>query len=64
MPFILKTRLFQVDDMIHHCFGCGAHGDAISFLRETDGLEFMEAVERLAEMAGLPFPTMCRKIPP
>ena len=53
-----KTPSFSVvdDDGFYHCFGCGVHGDAISFLRETDGLEFMEAVERLAEMAGLAMP--------
>jgi DNA primase len=53
-----KTPSFSVvdDDGFYHCFGCGAHGDAISFLREMDGLEFMEAVERLAEMAGLAVP--------
>ena len=54
-----KTPSFSVvdDDGFYHCFGCGAHGDAISFLREMDGLEFMEAVERLAEMAGLAVPS-------
>ena len=53
-----KTPSFSVvdDDGFYHCFGCGAHGDAISFLREMDGLEFMEAVERLADMAGLAMP--------
>jgi DNA primase len=53
-----KTPSFSVvdDDGFYHCFGCGVHGDAISFLRETEGLEFMEAVERLAEMAGLTVP--------
>ncbi|MDC0648923.1 DNA primase [Alphaproteobacteria bacterium] len=53
-----KTPSFSVvdDDGFYHCFGCGVHGDAISFLREVDGLEFMEAVERLAEMAGLAVP--------
>ena len=53
-----KTPSFSVvdDDGFYHCFGCGAHGDAISFLRETEGLEFLEAVERLAEMAGLTVP--------
>ena len=55
-----KTPSFSVvdDDGFYHCFGCGVHGDAISFLREMDGLEFMEAVERLAEMAGL---ARCRR---
>ena len=53
-----KTPSFSVvdDQGFYHCFGCGAHGDAISFLRETDGLDFMEAVERLATMAGLTVP--------
>lgn len=53
-----KTPSFSVvdDQGFYHCFGCGVHGDAISFLRETDGLEFMEAVERLASMAGLAVP--------
>ena len=53
-----KTPSFSVvdDQGFYHCFGCGAHGDAISFLRETDGLDFMEAVERLAEMAGMTVP--------
>ena len=53
-----KTPSFSVvdDDGFYHCFGCGAHGDAISFLREMDGLDFMEAVERLADMAGLAVP--------
>ena len=53
-----KTPSFSVvdDEGFYHCFGCGVHGDAISFLREMDGLEFIEAVERLAEMAGLAVP--------
>ncbi len=53
-----KTPSFSVvdDDGFYHCFGCGVHGDAISFLRETDGLDFMEAIERLADMAGIPVP--------
>jgi len=53
-----KTPSFSVvdDQGFYHCFGCGAHGDAISFLRETDGLDFMEAVERLAGMAGMTVP--------
>ena len=60
-----KTPSFSVvdDDGFYHCFGCGAHGDAISFLRETEGLEFMEAVERLAEMAGLTLPRSASQDP-
>ena len=53
-----KMPSFSVvdDDGFYHCFGCGVHGDAISFLRETEGLDFIEAIERLAEMAGLTLP--------
>ncbi len=40
----------------YHCFGCGVSGDHFTFLGEIDGLAFPEAVERLAEMAGLPMP--------
>ena len=39
-----------------HCFGCGAHGDAISFVMQIEGAGFMEAVERLAAEAGLEVP--------
>lgn len=39
-----------------HCFGCGAHGDALAYLQESRGLGFMEAVETLADLAGLDVP--------
>lgn len=50
-----KTPSFTVsrDRQAYHCFGCGKGGDAISFLREFDGLSFTEAVHRLAEDAGI-----------
>lgn len=53
-----KTPSFSVndDEGYYHCFGCGAGGDAINYLRETEGLDFTEAVTRLAEMAGVPIP--------
>ncbi len=53
-----KSPSFTVNDQkgFYHCFGCGAHGDAISFLREHDNLPFMEAVEQLAARAGLAVP--------
>ena len=53
-----KTPSFHVveDKGFFHCFGCGAHGDAIGFLMRADGLSFMEAVERLAAEAGLAMP--------
>ena len=40
----------------YHCFGCGAHGTAVGFLMEYDGLEFVDAIEELAHSAGLEVP--------
>ncbi|MCL7715515.1 DNA primase [Stenotrophomonas mori] len=40
----------------YHCFGCGAHGTAISFLMNYDRLEFLDAVEELASRAGMDVP--------
>ena len=40
----------------YHCFGCGANGDAISFMRVFYNLNFIEAVERLAAFLGVPIP--------
>ena len=37
----------------YHCFGCGAHGTAISFLMQYDRLEFLDAVDELARQAGM-----------
>ncbi|MBU2872409.1 DNA primase [Marinobacter salexigens] len=53
-----KTPSFNVrpDKGFYHCFGCGAHGDAISFIREFEGLGFTDAVEELARRAGLEVP--------
>ncbi|MCX7932988.1 MAG: DNA primase [Rhodovarius sp.] len=51
-----KTPSFYVYDDHFHCFGCGAHGDAVSFLMQREGLSFLEAVERLAAEAGLELP--------
>ncbi|MDD2876236.1 MAG: DNA primase [Acidiphilium sp.] len=51
-----KSPSFYVYDDHYHCFGCGAHGDAISFVMQSDGAAFMEAVERLAAEAGLEVP--------
>lgn len=50
-----KTPSFSVSQAkgVYHCFGCGAGGDAIRFLREVEHLEFSEAVERLAKEAGI-----------
>jgi len=53
-----KTPSFYVveDKSFFHCFGCGAHGDAIGFAMRADNLDFIEAVEKLAGEAGLAVP--------
>ena len=53
-----KTPSFTINDEKHfyHCFGCGAHGDAIRFLTDHRGLPFMDAVKELAAKAGLDVP--------
>ncbi|MEW8439753.1 MAG: DNA primase [Candidatus Thiodiazotropha taylori] len=53
-----KTPSFTVSPskQFYHCFGCGAHGSAIGFLMEYDNLGFVEAVEELAQSAGLEVP--------
>jgi len=51
-----KTPSFYVYEDGYHCFGCGAHGDAISFVMQTQGAGFMEAVQQLAAEAGLEVP--------
>src|SRR6195256_1291996 len=53
-----KSPSFTVNDQkgFYHDFSSGKHGDIISFLMETEGVAFTEAVERLAAMAGVPLP--------
>ena len=53
-----KTPSFTVSDdkANYHCFGCGAHGDVISFLQDKENLTFNEAVEKLAIKAAIPLP--------
>jgi len=53
-----KTPSFYVveDKGFFHCFGCGAHGDAIGYVMRADNLDFIEAVERLAGEAGIAVP--------
>ncbi|MEK9279857.1 DNA primase [Bradyrhizobium sp. ISRA442] len=55
-----KTPSFYVNDQkgFYHDFSSGKHGDIITFVMETDGVPFSEAVERLANMAGLPLPAV------
>ena len=53
-----KTPSFTVNDDkgFYHCFGCGAHGDAIRFLTDARGMQFMDAVKELAAKAGMEVP--------
>jgi len=53
-----KTPSFTVNDEkgFYHCFGCGAHGDAIRFLTDSRGMQFMDAVKELAGRAGMEVP--------
>ena len=53
-----ETPSFYVveDKGFFHCFGCGAHGDAIGFVMRSENLDFIEAIERLAGIAGVAVP--------
>jgi DNA primase len=53
-----KTPSFTVSPskQFYHCFGCGAHGNAIGFLMEYSGLAYPEAIRSLAETVGMPVP--------
>jgi DNA primase len=53
-----KTPSFTVNDQkgFYHCFASGEHGDIFTFLMKTEGVTFPEAVERLAQEAGVPLP--------
>ncbi|NIJ16439.1 DNA primase [Sphingobium vermicomposti] len=53
-----KTPSFTINDEkgFYHCFGCGAHGDAIRWMTDHRGLPFMEAVKELAAAAGMDVP--------
>ncbi len=57
-----KTPSFSVnpDKQIFHCFGCGAGGDVFKFLELQEGLNFPEAVRKLAERAGIALPVDAR----
>lgn len=60
-----RTPSFYVSPtkQFYHCFGCGAHGTAISFLMNYDRLEFLDAVEELARRAGMELPKDTRAGP-
>jgi DNA primase len=54
-----RTASFHVtpDNGLYHCFGCGASGDAFNFVMETEGLDFKEALESLANRFGVKLET-------
>lgn len=54
-----KSASFSVSQskQFYHCFGCGAHGNAIDFLMQFDRLNFPEAIETLAKQAGMEIPS-------
>jgi DNA primase len=57
-----KSPSFTVtpSKQFYHCFGCGAHGDAIRFLTELTGAGFTDVVKELAQQVGLPLPQVER----
>lgn len=58
-----KSPSFTINDEkgFYHCFGCGAHGDAVEFVKQFDRLTYPEAIELLARDAGLPMPVASRE---
>src|SRR5579871_1136732 len=58
-----RTPSFYVNDQkgFYHDFSSGKHGDIFTFTMETEGVTFPEAVERMAQIAGLPIPKMSRE---
>lgn len=58
-----KTPSFTINDDkgFYHCFGCGAHGDAIRWMTDQRGLPFMDAVKELAAAANLEVPALDRR---
>ena len=60
-----KTPSFSVSPskQFYHCFGCGAHGSAISFLIDHDGLNFIDSIQELAKVVGLKVPNQVDEKP-
>lgn len=58
-----KTPSFSVNagDKYYHCFGCGASGDVITFIKEYENVDFMQAVRILSDRAGLEIPVFDEK---
>ncbi len=53
-----KSPSFTVNDLkgFYHCFGCASHGDVISFVMQNEGMDYKEAVNKLAEDFSIPIP--------
>ena|SRR5688572_30771985 len=60
-----KSASFSVSQakQFYHCFGCGAHGNAIDFLMQYDHLSFPEAIETLAQQVGMEIPRANKQVP-
>jgi len=58
-----KTPSFSVneDKGFYHCFGCGEHGDIISFTMKSENVDFKTAISQLADMAGIKMPEIKQK---
>lgn len=58
-----KTPSFSVSEEkgFYHCFGCGEHGDIISFTMKSENIDFKTAIKELADMAGLKMPEIKHK---
>ena len=58
-----KTPSFSVNEEkgFYHCFGCGEHGDIISFTMKSQNVDFKEAIKELADMAGIKMPEIKQK---
>ncbi|MBQ6110745.1 MAG: DNA primase [Alphaproteobacteria bacterium] len=60
-----KTPSFSVSEEkgFYHCFGCGEHGDIISFVMKSENMDFKNAIKELADMAGIKMPDIKQKTP-
>lgn len=58
-----KTPSFTVNEAkgFYHCFGCGAHGDIVRFVMDTENLPFIEAVKKLASRVGMQLPEISKE---
>lgn len=59
-----KTPSFNIYDDHYHCYGCGAHGNAIGFVMESTGCNFLDAVTLLSRRAGMTMPKVDEALSP